>query len=465
MITAEYRWVPYEDVGDLWLPRLLAAKHRASSLSSRSGFALLGDICRLESGRYIAEYVGAAEPDSRPYLRVDNIRPFCANLNPDDVARVACNDQQISSGSVIREDDVVIARTGTLGKAVLADATLDGAIASQHVTRMSLTPSSPAGLNAGFLCAFLNSPLGREQLLSGGAGSTRLELTHARLASLRIPLLSATDMARIGSASREGSRKLFAAARRCQEAIALYDELLGARSDDGASGTHLWIPEDRVAGQWVPRVFFEDIETWRNLLRSRFQLASLGDLARIRRGKGTKTSHYATDGIPFVRTSSIINGGIDPFPDHYASPDTAAAFKQPTSAGDILLSIEGKIGEVAILGEAESCAFKNHIEHIRVNASIVDPYEVFLLLSSKFGKAQIRSMTVVQATIPGLASRSRQILVPVGPTNGKSLTPNDRKTRQRALELARTAVEMRSDGIRMLREVMGTLASLSNAVA
>lgn len=452
--------MPHREVGDLWLPRLLAAKHRASGSYSRDGFVLLGDVCRLESGRYIAEYVDDTGPSSRPYLRVDNIRPFCANLNPDDVARVACDDPQISQGSVVREDDVLVARTGTLGKAVLADAGIEGAIASQHVTRLALSASSSVEFDSGYLCAFLNSPLGREQLLSGGAGSTRLELTHARLGAVRIPLLPAAEMARVGSATREGARKLFAAARQCREAVAKYDAALGSRSATATGAMHLWVPETHVATQWVPRTFLEDTESWRNAVSQRFHLEPLGTLARIRRGKGTKTSHYATNGIPFVRTSSLINGGIDPFPDHYASAETVASFRQPTEPGDILLSIEGKIGEVAILGDAESCAFKNHIEHIRVDSRVVDPYEVFLLLSSAFGRAQIRALTVVQATIPGLASRSRQILVPVGPAAGRSASQSDLATRQQALDLARTAVRNRSDGIRQLRGAMRLLEKL-----
>jgi len=121
---------------------------------------------------------------------------------------------------------------------------------------------------------------------------------------------------------------------------------------------------------------------------------------------------YARSGVPFIRTSSIINHTIDPFPDHYATAETVTRFGQPIKEGDLLVSIEGKIGMIAYLSETQQCVFKNHVERVR-GLGQLDSVYLFLFLRTRFAQAQLRRFTVVQATLPGLASRLRDVQIPV----------------------------------------------------
>src|SRR5262249_24714606 len=138
-------------------------------------------------------------------------------------------------------------------------------------------------------------------------------------------------------------------------------------SDGPAEATNrsVWVKAAQMAQGWSPRSHcLSSDHLWRRLPDG-CDLIPLGSVADIVRGKGTRTADYAASGIPFVRTTSLINGRIDPFPDHYAHPETHARYNQQTQEGDILLSIEGKIGQVAYLTSADRCVFKNHIELIR----------------------------------------------------------------------------------------------------
>jgi hypothetical protein len=171
-----------------------------------------------------------------------------------------------------------------------------------------------------------------------------------------------------------------------------------------------------AADLWTPRYHRPiAVALVKTLLRD-FKCSTVRQLASVERGKGTRVSDYATKGIPFIRTSSLINFGIDPFPDHYASNDIHELFDQQVHVGDILFSIEGKIGSVGYLTEEDTCVFKNHIELVRANEE-TDSLYLFLVLASRIGLLQATRNTVVQETLPGMAGRLRAIVVRLSPLN------------------------------------------------
>jgi restriction endonuclease S subunit len=157
-------------------------------------------------------------------------------------------------------------------------------------------------------------------------------------------------------------------------------------------------------------------------------------------------------GIPFVRTSSLINYGIDPFPDHYASDELTELFDQPVYPGDILVSMEGKIGQVAYLTQADNCVFKNHIELVRCHPGYNSMF-LFLFLSSKLGKSQIDKQTVIQATIPGLGDRLRNVLVPITPKKQTEWEDFHSKV-DRICAIGYEAAGIREEAIMLLRQTV-----------
>src|SRR5437879_4929922 len=76
----------------------------------------LGSLATIRSGTYIDEY----RPDGLPFVRVDSIREFQLNLNPEDGACISPNHPDVNPRVQLQPGDVVISRTGTLGKAFVA---------------------------------------------------------------------------------------------------------------------------------------------------------------------------------------------------------------------------------------------------------------------------------------------------------------------------------------------------------
>jgi type I restriction enzyme S subunit len=398
------------------------------------------------------------------YLRVDNVRKFIADLNRRDTAHVRGDEPALSTADIVRQDDVVLARTGTLGKAMLAKGPLVGTAISQHVTRLTVKDQYSSRWSPAFLCAYLNSRFGSTQLAAGGFGSTRPELTHERLASVEVPVVAEQLSRVIDARACRGIELMYAAFSRVQGAVDLFSRtILDIVGDQQRKGS-FWTPLKDPSCLWTPRYYEPGIVRKLEGFRRAFRVRRLSDVAHIERGEGTRTSSYAVTGMPFIRTTSLINFGIDPFPDHYASLDTYHAFDQPVQPGDILLSIEGKIGELAYLGTGDECVFKNHIELVRVVDDEVNPFWVLLLLGSELGQQMLARLTVVQATLAGLASRSREVEVPVQCSSSLDSACAERfsRARQMAVEACEEAVALRSAGVALLRE---SLALLEHSLA
>src|SRR5262245_55700966 len=132
-------WLSKRTLGGAWSAQVINRHAALSSLGTGKAIPV-GELCRIDSGQYIDEYVegGSRTEAVRPYIRVDNVRPFVANMNRVDLAFVRRDHPAVLSRSLVCEGDVVIARTGTLGKAALAVGELVGCVISQHITRLAV---------------------------------------------------------------------------------------------------------------------------------------------------------------------------------------------------------------------------------------------------------------------------------------------------------------------------------------
>lgn len=398
--------VDYPGPDDAFLAKIgvLTADHRRT--------APLAELFDIASGAYVSRYVSRDEGGAVPYLRVDNVRSYVPNLTEPDVVYIAAPTGAEGRRIAVSAGDVVIARTGTLGKAFVCDEALAGAALSQHLTK--LTPKRCSAVSADALAAYFNSPMGSAVVEALAMGSTRLELTHSALGSLPVPLDIAQDRELIVAAA--GIPELFAEMRiEAATAIRLVNELLGQASDrSGFSAFSEFLDQAALGRSLVPRFWRPEALAIEERLTKRFECRSLGAIADVSRGAGTHSSEYERDGIPYVRTSSLINYGVDILPDHYGSEALYQTQKQLVREGDILLSMEGKVGMIALLAPGERCLVKNHIEIVRPKQDTpwISAY-LFAVLSSEVGQAQLRRRTVIQATIPGLGSASRELIVPL----------------------------------------------------
>lgn len=377
-------------------------------------FRKIKEVCDIASGIYVPEYVSPSE--GVKYIRVDSIREFIYDLNEEDTAYVPRDFEGSSSRVIAKEGDILLARTGTLGKAALVYGPIIGSILSQHITRLSI--KKDVDLDSGFLTAYLNSDIGKMQISANSFGSTRPELTHEGLARIEFPEIGIGEQKKIGEEAGIGIKNYYLFFDLINEAIREYEKALDF--EEFNKETIKIFETNTLEDNWVPRYYLPQYGDYTQRARENFVCKRLEEVAYIERGKGTRVSEYSKCGVPFVRTTSLINYSIDPFPDHYASIDVYNEFAQQTRQRDILLSIEGKIGNIAMLSSRDLCVFKNHI--VKIRAKNPDQAHIlFLYLASHLGQTDLKRNTVVQSTIPGLSSRIKDILIPISPERENAL--------------------------------------------
>lgn len=433
-----------------------------SEANSKLEFCRLGDIANIASGQYVRSYSDRGVP----YLRVNNIRKVILNVSSCDIVYIPYKElsETVTDRCICKTGDVLISRTGTLGKAALVSGQFDGCMISQHLTR--LTIFNRGIISPERLCLFFNSPLGSSQLISKGMGSSRLELTHEALADIKVPALDSESRAvfdrrlkglidnyyeqinKLSSLVNDVERVIGMTRSQKTERSSTFEDFPVNRNNDGCDSHSFSLSLHELDELWLPKRYLPEIMNMLGKVEQDFRCVNLEDITSVNRGKGTTVSEYCNAGMPFLRTSSLINHSIDPFPDHYANQYTFERFGQPIEDGDIIFSIEGKIGQVAMLFSDLPVTIKNHIELVRTKEARHNYCReelsgwIFLILSSKFGKIQAFRNSVVQSTIPGLAHRLRKFRIPF-----------DDKTRSAVKSLGRQAYTVS-------REVMCAIAGL-----
>lgn len=148
-------------------------------LSRIENLRKLEDVSTLiKSGTYVHEYVD----DGTLYLRVNNIRENDLNLT--DVKFVDVEKSKVPNVVRVEANDVLLTRTGTIGLSCVAPEQIEGAVISQHLTRIILKQN----VNPFYVAVFLNTKLGRMQAERGVGGSVQKELIHNVQKSIKIPI-------------------------------------------------------------------------------------------------------------------------------------------------------------------------------------------------------------------------------------------------------------------------------------
>jgi type I restriction enzyme M protein len=199
----------------------------------------------------------------------------------------------------------------------------------------------------------------------------------------------------------------------------------------------------------APRYFDPQIE--KELMKlansKRYKLISIGGLIKmgllsIKRGNEIGSKNYGTGNIPFVRTSDIANWEIRVNKETSVDEETYLEYKNKQNLRelDILFVNDGgrMIGETAILTKYDTkIIIQSHIRRIRVlkENDIINPYLLLYIFEMPIVKKQIYSKVFVQATIPTLGNRLKEVILPI---------PEDKEERKRISDFVKTIIEERS---------------------
>ncbi|GHV34960.1 hypothetical protein FACS1894178_3520 [Bacteroidia bacterium] len=372
------------------------------------------------SGSYIDTYT--TKEQGIPYLRVGDIKPFSFDENEDDFVYVS---PEVDEKIKIKENDILIARTQAtidkLGTASIADKNNVNWATSQHTTRIRVNENK---ISPYYLLAYLNSKFFKAQTALASHGSTRVEFTHSQLNKVRV-FIPKKDLYNdivekvktIIDYNRQSLNLIDEAKVIFKNAISLHkiNEKQPYFQTDLQS-----LKEFDIWNATCHLPFFADNE---KELKSKFETVKLGNITDIKKGDEVGSNNYdiyinktVTD-YAFIRTSDIVNNDIDLFPDYFISQDIYNTVNQELKANDILFTKDGKIGQTAIVTNADKAIIASGIARIRVkkNDLNITPEYLFTVLSVKeTGYNPAIRRTVIGTTIPHLREeRLKQIAIPI----------------------------------------------------
>ena len=211
----------------------------------------------------------------------------------------------------------------------------------------------------------------------------------------------------------------------------------------------------------APRYFNPEIKKELSKLEKsgKYKLISFGELLKnkivsIKRGNEVGSKNYGTGDIPFIRTSDISNWEIRVNKETSIDEETYVQYKdkQDLREGDILFVNDGgrMIGEVAILTKYDKkILIQSHIKRIRITKEneLLDPYILLYLFKLPIVKKQIYSKTFVQATIPTLSNRLKDVILPI---------PLDKKKREEIRDFIKKIIIERSEAKHRLDVFLNT---------
>ncbi len=156
----------------------------------------------------------------------------------------------------------------------------------------------------------------------------------------------------------------------------------------------------------------------------KYQLVKISDLQKdgviqITRGHEIGSKFYGTGGIPFVRTSDLINWEINIDPKKQVAREVYELYKdkQDIRAGDILLVSDGTflIGKTAMITERDTqIIIQSHLKKIRViKKDNLDEFVLLWSLNTDLVQDQIKAKTFIQSTISTLGNRLMEVLLPL----------------------------------------------------
>lgn len=263
----------------------------------------------------------------------------------------------------LKTGDILTVRTGYPGvSAVVPEKYNNAQCFTSLITRLNTSNALPA-----YICRFINSEYGKKYITSGEAGGAQKNVNAAILKKMRIPLPPLLEQQKIGNILSTWDKAISITERlienSTQQKSALMQQLLtGKKRLLDESG-------NRFEGEW-----------------EEYKLGEITDFIR----DGTHGTHKRYEsGVPMLSAKNITKENTVDFDDapYISEEDYNKIHARYTiKSGDILLTVVGTLGRVALVPEelAEKFTLQRSVAIIRVAKGVCNQFLMQLFSSSDF---------------------------------------------------------------------------------
>jgi len=299
--------------------------------------------------------------------------------------------------SITKPFDVIYSMTGKfMGKAALSPPTIPEINMSQN----SVVLKTKSPIHSALLTIFLNSLINKDQISGMYSITKQKYLNQGKIAKLRI-IKYESEYDKDLTEYLEGIESYYNAIEGIKKIICQFNENFKIVHTSFFEKYSFSIQAKNITEKALTSHYYR--KDFDNELAKFEEDESIKKLRfhDLRKGDEIGSNNYDYEGIPFIRTSNILNFGVDYQSNYYCSPSIYGEFDQDLRVGDILYAKDGKIGETAIVEESAKIVISSGIVRIR----LIDEglkYWLFLLLSSNYGKMFFYKWTVIASTMAHL---------------------------------------------------------------
>lgn len=362
-------------------------------------------------------YVG----DGLRFLRTSDIS---AGGEVHSLAPVFVDPAAVETRHLLRPGDLLISRSGTLGRAAVYESTFRTATHAGYLVRFRLR----VGVDSKFVWYAAQSASFQAQIRRDTIESTIGNFNAQKMGDLRVPCPPFDEQRAI--------------VRFLDEETATIDALIERKQ--------------RLR------------ETLRSLLKTRvsflFENESKANPVTLKRiapfvtsGSRGWAAHYSDHGANFIRVGNLRDNSIDLDTvdvQKVVAPDGAEARRTLAGAGDVLISITALIGAVGIVPEGLTGYVNQHLALVRPDLNKVDSRWLALCLFSDVGQRQFQS-ALYGGTKQGLGLDDvRELRLPVPSMSLQRLAV---EKADQAMKQTVQASDILREGIRRLQEYRAAL--------
>lgn len=330
-----------------------------------------------------------------PFIKTSAVSRHFININDLYLIDANYHKKQLKR-SITKPYDIIFTMTGKfMGKAAMCPPIIEEMNMSQNsVVLHTNTPEEAA-----FLTIFLNSQANRIQIRGTYSITKQKFLNQDKISSLRvIPFDSKQlDLMRQYLYS---FNSYYSCMARIKKIIAEFNDEYQLSYVDEAQVGFSVKPNAFDRTILTPNFYREDICDTINRVKSQGKFTYL-DSQYISKGDEIGSAFYQEEGVPFIKTSDIMNYDFDHEPDCYCADHFLSLLNQDIKIGDIIFTKDGKPGEVAIVLEDSRAVISSGLVKYRPQSE-QERYWVFLLLASKYGQAYFKKWFVTASTMTHL---------------------------------------------------------------
>lgn len=320
--------------------------------------------------------------------------------------------------SALKEEDVLFTTIGHLGSSTIVPKGFPEANINQNLVKMEINADF---ISPYYIAAFLNSSFIRRQITCLLTGNIQSILTYPKIKQIKIIKANDSFQKSIEDLYKKAiseNQNALQTIEDCKEyirtALSLSKMKTYAENFYDVSFNNL------KNSLWTPKYYYPKYVEIINYIKSNFNYDYISNLVDISNGDEVGSESYNTyleknvTDIPFIRTSDLYNYQFDRCPDFFVDKSTYKELNQNIEKNDILFTNDGKIGLIAMIVDDDPIIVQSHINILKLKSDkITIEYLYAMLMLDEINFYQCDKCTVIQSTIPTLANRINEFIIPI----------------------------------------------------